>query len=171
MNNIKKRYCYWCMTFTNQIFTGFYNVDDPDDKLEGYLCLNCYNSDVDPPEPDFTEPPANIHFLGKCCNCESGKDVRNIIMLNLELPEEYFDEGWGCVVCDLPANGASAVLCDKCFEEYKLQNITLKTVCGGYPYKNTRIPFEQLNKKFEHDDSKHQEFNINLKGIKNENNN
>lgn len=53
--------------------------------------------------------PGDTPNLGPCCMCEGGP-THNLIMLNQRgaIP----GHGWGCVVCDLPLDGAYAVLCE-----------------------------------------------------------
>lgn len=93
-----------------------------------------------------------IMDLGPCCVCEKeGHDVRNIIMLPFEGPIP--GRGWGCFQCNLPANGASAVVCDDCLD----RTDEIKFVNNGYP-KDGRIPIDQLERKpFDHDMKYHPE--------------
>ena len=91
--------------------------------------------------------------VGPCCACEKqgGPDVRNIVMLHQRGPRP--GQGWGCVQCGLPPDGADYVLCDGCLEDGREPRF----VCDGYP-KNGRIPIEELSDEpFEHDMSKHPE--------------
>lgn len=98
----------------------------------------------------------NINDLGQCCVCEKeGPDVRNIIMLPFEGPVPR--QGWGCLQCNLPPNGASAVLCDDCLDHYQEGTAIIKFVLNGYP-KNGRFPIDQLEKTpFDHDMKFHPE--------------
>ncbi|MDQ3652668.1 MAG: hypothetical protein M3458_20805 [Acidobacteriota bacterium] len=92
--------------------------------------------------------------LGRCCVCETTEGVVNIIALDLRVPLTPGTRPsgtWGCVVCDLPAEGAVAVVCDACLEQ------PLKFACVGYPYLNRRVPVERLTEPFTHDLSKHPE--------------
>jgi hypothetical protein len=51
--------------------------------------------------------------MGPCCACgRRGAGVNNIVMLDEEGPMP--GTGWGCFVCELPMNGAIAVVCDAC---------------------------------------------------------
>jgi hypothetical protein len=61
--------------------------------------------------------------------------------------------GWGCVVCDLPADGALAVVCDACLEK----RAPLRFACQGYPGKDGRVPIDLLFGDHNHDMSKHPE--------------
>ena len=51
--------------------------------------------------------------LGPCCCCGGAERVRNIVMLS---PRASTRDGWGCLVCGLPPDGASYVCCDRCLE-------------------------------------------------------
>lgn len=90
--------------------------------------------------------------LGACCACErEGPTVRNIISLSKKALVP--GHGWGCVVCDLPCDGANAVCCDVCLD---LQR-PLKFACRGYPGEDGRAPIEEFTEPFDHDFSKHEE--------------
>lgn len=89
---------------------------------------------------------AEMSELGSCCNCGRADGVTNIVMLNRRAPTP--GKGWGCVVCNLPSDGAVAVLCDVCFTigEYP------KTVCTGYATEPGRTPYDDLDPiVFDHD--------------------
>ena len=45
--------------------------------------------------------------------------------------------GWGCVVCELPADGGLAVLCDTCVDEER----PLVEICKGFPALDGRVPY------------------------------
>lgn len=91
--------------------------------------------------------------LGPCCICEGTANVRNVLLLNKKAPVP--GHGWGCLVCDLAPDGAVAVLCDYCQDEYEAGNLELKFACRGYPEKDGRIPFKDLKGTHEHDEAKH----------------
>lgn len=74
--------------------------------------------------------------LGPCCNCGSQDHVRHIVMLLRLAPIP--GKGWGCVVCDLPNDGAIAVLCDNCRGDEP------SAVCVGYPSEGVRLPVSAL---------------------------
>lgn len=102
------------------------------------------------------------HFdMGPCCICgKKGPKVRNFVALDFEAPQEK--TGWGCLQCDLPPNGAMAVVCDSCFNacnrEHGKMAGEIKFVIDGWPAEKKRFPVDQLEKKpFAHDDSKHPE--------------
>jgi hypothetical protein len=61
--------------------------------------------------------------------------------------------GWGCLVCGLPADGASYVLCDDCHDHQRAPRFA----CRGYPGEDGRIAIQMLTTSFKHDMSKHPE--------------
>lgn len=105
-------------------------------------------------EIETHDPPG----LGPCCICEGTENVRNVILLNVKgtIP----GHGWGCMVCGLAADGASAVLCDACLDIYEKDNSALKFACRGYPAKEGRVPIDQLEGHHDHDMKKHKEYEI-----------
>jgi hypothetical protein len=97
------------------------------------------------------------HDLGPCCGCErSGPEVRvrHILMLDRRGPVP--GHGWGCFVCGLPADGATAVLCDPCAENYREDATTLRFVCNGWPQEG-RVAIAELpdGQPFVHDPAPH----------------
>ena len=93
--------------------------------------------------------------LGKCCSCEEeGDHVRNVIALGFKKPSAEPGSGWGCFVCNLPHEGAIAVLCDDC-----LDNGEIRFVVDGYAEDNKRLPIDEVQATAEphnHDMSFHQ---------------
>lgn len=88
--------------------------------------------------------------LGTCCICCSdGRDVTTVVMLPFK--NEVPGHGWGCVVCHLPPDGASAVLCDRCADEYIAGRAKLRFACRGYPAEDGRVAFDALAIRHEHD--------------------
>jgi len=86
--------------------------------------------------------------LGPCCGCGTTEGVRNMCMVSRRAPVP--GTGWGCVVCDLPGDGAIAVFCDACVEK------PVTHVCVGYPKDGKRRPIEELAPGvFDHDAAKH----------------
>ena len=90
--------------------------------------------------------------MGPCCVCETtGPSVRNILML----PKKGHvpGHGWGCVVCHLPPDGATAVVCDACFAA----KATLRFVCRGWPAVDGRVPIDELllQENHQHDPEAH----------------
>ena len=93
--------------------------------------------------------------LGPCCYCESTGDfVRNVYMVDKLSPIP--GRGWGCFVCGFPLDGASYVLCDDCHDAKREP----KFACRGYPWIDGRVPFEELERVFKHDESRHPELNL-----------
>jgi len=94
--------------------------------------------------------------LGPCCMCEvCGPEVCNIIMLDRRCAVP--GHGWGCVVCGLPADGASAVLCNECLDKWRADETRLTTACRGWPGSDGRIAIADLPAgEFAHDMAKHQ---------------
>ena len=94
--------------------------------------------------------------LGPCCMCERPDGVRNIVILHRR--NAVPGHGWGCFVCGLPPDGASAVLCDLCADIYQADNSLLTTACRGYPGSDGRIAIAELPPgSFDHDRAKHPE--------------
>lgn len=88
--------------------------------------------------------------LGACCACgEAGPTVRNIVML----PKKSLvpGTGWGCVICHLPCDGASVVVCDACLETQRPFQEYIYDDAG----KKLRRPIEELTEPFTHDDGLH----------------
>lgn len=96
--------------------------------------------------------------LGPCCICERSApeaNVRNIIMLDRRGPIP--GRGWGCFVCGLPLDGASAVVCDDCLGDGEDLEPRLRFACRGWAATDGRIPIAELTEPFGHDMSKHPE--------------
>ncbi len=93
--------------------------------------------------------------FGPCCACrEEGPTVRNLCMLPLRMPDTTERRGgWGCLVCDLPREGAVAVLCDRCVSEER----EIVDVINGYPVDKQRLPYASLTEPFDHDLARHSE--------------
>jgi len=87
--------------------------------------------------------------LGTCCICEGERRVTTIVMLSFK--NEVPGHGWGCVVCALPSDGASAVLCDRCADEYIAGRAKLLSACRGYPAEDGRVSIDALTIEHEHD--------------------
>lgn len=95
--------------------------------------------------------------LGTCCICGvEGPSVRTIALLNAKIPIR--GHGWGCVQCDLPPHGASAVVCDACVDTYgSFCEDHLRFACRGYPGTEGRLPIEDLRGEHGHNPQKHPE--------------
>ena len=93
--------------------------------------------------------------LGPCCMC-TGPGAINLVMLRRRAP--VAGHGWGCVVCNLPADGATAVLCGDCMDIYQDNPDLLGFCCRGYPKTEGRIALGDLPEGvFDHDNAKHLE--------------
>ena len=109
--------------------------------------------DDDEDDCTYSERDEESPDLGPCCAC--GKEdatVRNIGMLGFVGPTPGW--GWGCVVCDLPNDGALVVLCDECREAEK----SYKWLISGMPSDKGRVAFDGFERvPHDHDLSKHPE--------------
>ena len=89
--------------------------------------------------------------LGPCCAC--GKvnlvTVRNIVALPYKAPQP--GTGWGCTICELPLDGAFAVVCDHCMQVHT----PLKFAVDGLVADKGRIPIDQVSEPFKHDNLRH----------------
>jgi hypothetical protein len=97
--------------------------------------------------PEFDEEAAPD--LGPCCICGGALGVRNVMMLGVK--NQVPGHGWGCVVCHLPPDGASAVLCDACLGLFSAGKAEIKFAARGYPATEGRVPIEALSVPHEHD--------------------
>lgn len=93
--------------------------------------------------------------LGPCCICEGTSGVRNVIMLAFK--GQVPGHGWGCVVCDLPSDGACVVLCDPCAKAWDEDGTPFRFACRGYPAEDGRVPIEELVERHDHDQAKHEQ--------------
>jgi hypothetical protein len=88
--------------------------------------------------------------LGPCCMCETLERVNVVVALYRRCPIP--GHGWGCSICQLPKDGAVAVLCDPCQDRYLRDESLLTQVCRGHPATEGRIPIEELPPgEFDHD--------------------
>ncbi len=89
--------------------------------------------------------------LGPCCACNRRSlSVRNVVSLPYRAP--LAGTGWGCLVCNLPPDGALAVLCDRCLRE----NRTIVRYCVGYAAASLRAPIPEHPEPFDHDEAMHE---------------
>jgi hypothetical protein len=94
--------------------------------------------------------------LGPCCICGCDEGVKNIVMLSHRCLVP--GHGWGCMQCDLPTDGALAVLCDGCVTRWENDPALLRFACRGYPAQDGRVPIDELpGDIFDHDMTKHPE--------------
>jgi hypothetical protein len=87
--------------------------------------------------------------LGTCCGCETREGVHAIVMLSYRC--KVPGHGWGCVICRLPSDGASAVLCGRCATEMQSGRDVIRFACRGYPGEDGRAPIEKFTEPFDHD--------------------
>jgi hypothetical protein len=97
----------------------------------------------------FLDDEPDLPRLGPCCICGS-EDTATWIEL-LPFKNEVPGHGWGCVACDLPFDGAYAVLCAHCVDDLQAGRKPLRFACRGYPATDGRVPIEQLTIPHEHD--------------------
>jgi hypothetical protein len=100
---------------------------------------------------------SDVPSLGPCCICErdTAGSVHNVIMLPFR--NQVPGHGWGCVVCDMPADGATAVVCDECIELWRSGERDLAFACRGWPGTDGRMPIGELSEVFEHNRARHDE--------------
>jgi len=93
-------------------------------------------------------------LLGACCLCEGTKGVRNL--LSLRQKATMPGRGWGCLQCELPGDGAIAVVCDACLKRVQAGE-PLKFACLDYVTTGKRIPIGDITGEHDHDYSRHPE--------------
>jgi hypothetical protein len=99
---------------------------------------------------DYPEDFGDDHIpdLGPCCGCGTTKGVVSTVMLDRRSP--ISGRGWGCAVCKLPFDGATAVLCGQCL------GLPPRFACRGNPATDGRIPVEGFrNEPFGHNEAMH----------------
>jgi hypothetical protein len=91
--------------------------------------------------------------VGPCCCCgEAITGRKNFVMLPQRGPVP--GKGWGCVVCDLPMDGALYIACDRCVDENRMPTHVVRGIVG----RGERAPIAELSAEpFDHDMSKHPE--------------
>jgi hypothetical protein len=101
-------------------------------------------------DPDYDELPPEDY--GPCCACLKQKPTtRNLLMLphRASVP----GTGWGCIVCNLPPDGAVAIVCDDCLQSQR----ELQNVIFGYPMEKQRVGYEAVSHtKFKHTQELHE---------------
>jgi hypothetical protein len=140
----------WVAEFCDKCQWQWWGIERVDDEREVARTLEPRAQPEPAPGLDPGEPD-----LGPCCICESTENVHNVIMLDRRgaVP----GHGWGCVVCGLPSDGASAVLCDACLPRWQTDESLLKIACRGYPKSDGRIPIAELPPgPFDHDTARHE---------------
>ncbi len=90
--------------------------------------------------------------LGGCCACGGLVNVRNLVMLSRRAPQP--GTGWGCVQCGLPADGATAAVCDSCLDRRRKIILCI----DGRPLQKQRIALDRFpDEPFDHDPAGHPE--------------
>jgi len=122
----------WCARFCDDCQRKWWGLESCDD--------------LDPEDEELHDDPPT---LGPCCICEAETGARTIVMLPVKgvIP----GHGWGCVLCKLPMDGASAVVCDECAGDLESGTKQLRFACRGYPATDGRVPIETLTVPHEHD--------------------
>lgn len=89
---------------------------------------------------------------GPCCAC-GREDVPtpNILMLPKHAPVP--GTGWGCTVCNLPFDGALAVVCSVCFAAHAPVRFAVSGFLATPEFQ--RVPVEALAGPFQHDAEAH----------------
>jgi hypothetical protein len=100
--------------------------------------------------------------LGTCCACgckpTQANPVRSLVFMDYKRPPGS-GSGWGCFQCGLPAEGAVAVLCDRCVELARAtgKDFRIVWICAG-EHQRGRLnvhTFEHV--PHDHDMAKHPE--------------
>jgi hypothetical protein len=87
--------------------------------------------------------------MGRCCGCLVAEAGLNVVMLNYRAPIP--GHGWGCMICNLPPDGALAVLCDHCTDRLERGFDAVRFACVGFPGADQRVLVDTLTEAFDHD--------------------
>lgn len=79
--------------------------------------------------------------LGSCCACGNATSTDTAMTFQLHKRCTVPGQGWGCFVCNLPPDGALAVVCDPCLEADR----EIAFACVGYPGLDKRVPLTELS--------------------------
>lgn len=91
---------------------------------------------------------SDTHF-GDCCACGKPLDGNDehINLLSLKQRAPVPGTGWGCLVCNLPQDGAMAIVCDACLTN----EVEIKRVVYGRMTSGQRVPIGSLSQDvFDH---------------------
>lgn len=144
MANSNEKLCPECgSSRTNYVPTyGFWECEE---------CGEVWGHDED--DPDHDEESLD---LGGCCVCGCiGASVQNILMLKKKtvIP----GTGWGCCICNLPSDGAIAVVCDDCLANISREGEQIiKYAVAGYATDKQRVHISELTEPFDHRDIPHE---------------
>jgi hypothetical protein len=129
----------WCARFCDACMAKWWGIE---------TVPSFDDDDDDPSDAANGDAPD----LGPCCICGGTLSVRTVIMLAVK--NQVPGHGWGCVQCGLPADGASAVVCDACVARH-VDGLSLysalRFACRGYPAEDGRVSIEALTEAHEHD--------------------
>jgi hypothetical protein len=100
-------------------------------------------------------PPPPVVY--RCCVCDRpDPEPRAMVMLDFEAPAGFF--GWGCVVCNLPARGATAFVCERCADTGWTEAQLRYIAAGHYVLEGIRVSLDGYARiPFQHDPSQHPE--------------
>jgi len=98
---------------------------------------------------DAAVEPADVS-LGTCCICGGVCDEGAGIAM-LPFKGTVPGHGWGCFVCGLPLDGASAAICGDCLPGFLTGEKRLVYACAGYPATDGRVAIEDLTEPHLHD--------------------
>lgn len=99
-------------------------------------------------DPDYNELE-EVDY-GPCCACNrQDQTVRNFLLIEIKTPVP--GTRWGCLICNLPADGAIAVVCDACLNAER----TPISIAYGYPEEKKRCFINASSEEFKHKDIPH----------------
>lgn len=125
-----------------EVLTGEPIADEFDNfTLESERSLYSDDDDYEA-EEDFR----NLPDAGTCCACECestpNNPVRNFLLTNCKTP--LTGTGWADLEAGLPADGAIAIVCDRCFKT----NVRPSHYIYGFVRDKQRRPIAELNEPF-----------------------
>nr|MDZ8061854.1 hypothetical protein [Nostoc sp. EkiNYC01] len=92
--------------------------------------------------------------LGACCCCETTElKATNILALGKKAPIP--GTGWGCMICQLPLDGAIAIVCDECLAQLEQGHEVLKHAVYGDALNKRRCDINDLTEEFGHKNIPH----------------
>ena len=96
-------------------------------------------------------------YYGSCCVCEKPDTELNVFQMDYKNPVPS-ESAWGCFTCNLPMEGAVAVVCDECVEAFPDEEIWDK-ILFLMDGATRRIPVPDVKDRIshEHDLSEHPE--------------
>lgn len=96
--------------------------------------------------------------FGPCCVCGQPGELPNLMMLELRGGEP--GKGWGCLLCGLPPDGATAAICRRCIPDDWQPGAPrpggeVRYACVGYVTDPRRVPIVELVEPWRHDMALH----------------